>query len=63
MLTKAVHGATGGVGVASFLKTLKKTMGQMHVVCSQMVAREIISMNVADLTKVGTEKISGRISQ
>ena len=64
----------GGVGVASFLKTLKnnrqnlfykddvpkgKEMGQVHAVCLQLVARGIISLGVTDRTKVGTEKLLG----
>ena len=78
MLTEAINGATGGVSVGGFLKTLKKarknlfhkddvpkgsSMSQMHAVCLQIVARGIISTNVTDHTKVGTEKLPGRISQ
>ena len=33
-------------------------MSQVHAVCLQMIARGIISMNVTDRTKVGTEKIT-----
>ena len=77
VLTEAVSGVTGGVSVARFLKTLKKArmdlfhkddvpkgrdMSQIRAVCLQMVARGIISMNVTDTTKVGTEKSPGRIS-
>ena len=63
VLTEAISGATGGVVVASFLKTLKKetkklfykddvpkdsSMSQVHAVCLQMAARGIISMNMTD---------------
>ena len=56
MLTKVVSGVTGGVSVASFLKTLKKArkdlfhkddvpkgkdMSQVHAVCLQMVQEGI----------------------
>ena len=72
MLTETINGTAGGVGVASFLKTLKgarqklchkddvpkgKEMGQVHAVCLQMIAKGIISLNVTDRTKVGTDKI------
>ena len=78
VLTEAINGASGGVSVGGFLKTLKKarknlfhkddvpkgsSMSQMHAVCLQIVARGIISTNVTDHTKVGTEKLPGRISQ
>ena len=73
VLPETVSGAMGGIGVASFLETPKKEkkqlfheddvpkgtgMSQVHAICLQMVAKEIISMNVTDRTKVGTDKIT-----
>ena len=62
VLTESVSGVTEMVGVASFLKTLKKEKKQLFhrddAVCLQMVAKGIISMNVTDRTKVGTDKIT-----
>ena len=72
VLTKTINGTAGGVDVASFLKTLKgarqklfhkndmprgRDTSQVHAVCLQMIAKGIITLNVTDRTKVGTEKL------